>query len=436
MRQGSGAFSATPSKPKKLKTSRNTQPTTSSLKVTDYYDLSLPLPHIPVGGRLKYFKSAWYSLTKDPELITMISKCPISISHSVPSVHSVRDIRMSKSEIKDAQDHIKQLLNKKAIMKSKREEGDFLSNIFLCAKKDGGAHVILNLKNFNKHVEKMHFRMETLQSILHLVTKDCWQTVLDLQDAYLTVPIDPDHAIYLKFTFQGQIYMYIVLPFGYKLAPRIFTKIIKPLVASLHSLGHTVTFYLDDSWQATQSFKSCIHSCKATLNLLKSCGFVPNTKKSKLIPSQIVCVLGTIINSRSMTIYLPSDKERNIINIITNVLRKHHLTIWDLARLIGKLISYTMVCPLGKLYYRSLEKVKICFLQLNNYNWDGNCRLNNDCRLELSWWLENLPNCSAPIVRPNPHMSIHLMLATTVGVVILMAHPLMGISLQLNYHCL
>ena len=46
------------------------------------------------------------------------------------------------------------------------------------------------------------------------------------------------------------------------------------------------------------------------------------------------------------------------------------------------------------------------FLQLNNFDWDCQCRLNDPCKSELTWWLNNLPNCSAPIVRPNPQLSI------------------------------
>ena len=378
----------------------------STDKVTDLFDISVPKPHIPVGGRLKWFKSQWYNLTKDPKLIEMISGCPIRISRPLPSNTSVRDIRMNSKEMSAAREHISELLAKNAVVKSNREEGDFLSNVFLCPKKDGGYRMILNLKEFNKYVDKIHFKMETLQSILHLVTPQCWQTILDLQDAYLTVPVKFAHQIFLKFTFQGQIYMYIVLPFGYTQAPRIFTKIIKPIVARLRSFGITVMFYLDDSWQAGESFNDCLQACKETFRLLTACGFIPNIKKSKLIPSQIVTVLGTVINSLNMTIYLPTEKEKAVLTLIKTCLAKHHISIRQLAQLIGKLISCTAVCPLGKLFYRNLEKVKNRFLQLNHFDWDCQCRLNDACKSELTWWLNNLPNCSAPIVRPNPQLSI------------------------------
>ena len=159
-------------------------------KVNEYpFDISIPKPDIPVAGHLKYFKSNWYKITQDPHLLQMILACPIHVSRPFPSQTSVREIKMSMDENKAARDHIQELLRKKAIVPSDKTDGDFLSNVFLVPKKDGGFRMILNLKQFNKYVEKFHFKMETLQTILHLVSPHSWMTVLDLQDAYLVIPV-------------------------------------------------------------------------------------------------------------------------------------------------------------------------------------------------------------------------------------------------------
>ena len=181
---------------------------------------------------------------------------------------------------------IDKLLAKNAIVESSGEDHDFVSNIFLCPKKDGGFHIILNLKQFNNFAEKKKFKMETLQSILHLVTLNCWMTILDLLDTNLSVPVLPAHSIFLKFMFQGKIYMFKVLRYGYTGALHIFTKLLKPLIAHLYKAGVTVTFYLDDSWQSTVTYNKCFHTCTQTIKLLLSCGFLANMKKSILIPQQ------------------------------------------------------------------------------------------------------------------------------------------------------
>ena len=45
--------------------------------------------------------------------------------------------------------------------------------------------LILNLKKFNNtFVEKSHFKMESIHTVLKLVTPSCWMGSLDLKDAY------------------------------------------------------------------------------------------------------------------------------------------------------------------------------------------------------------------------------------------------------------
>ena len=257
---------------------------------------------------------------------------------------------MNKVEFEAAKIEVDKLLKTNAIVESHREQNDFVSNVFLCPKKDGGYRMILNLKNFNTYAEKVKFKMETLQSILHLVTPGCWMTILDLLDAYLSIPVLPAHRIWLNFIFQGKIYMFKVLPFGYTWVPQIFTKLLKPLIAHLRKCGITVTFYLDDSWQSAATYKGCVYACFTTVQLLLSCGFLPNMKKSILKPQQQITVLGTIVDSITMMVSLPQVKEHTILELLNNALKLHHMSVRHLAKIIGKLISCTAVCPLGKLY--------------------------------------------------------------------------------------
>ena len=195
-----------PTAPKKLKSPPPPQSPTHLQQVKPPFDLCIPKPEIPVGGRLKHFKSQWYNLTKDPKIIQMISGCPIEVLNTLPVNNSVREIKMSKSEMAIAREHIEELLRKHAIIESHREDGDFCSNVFLCPKSNGKYCMVLNLKFFNNFAHKSSFKMETLRSILDCVTKSCWMTILDLQDAFLTVPCLPKDCIYLKFVFDGKIF--------------------------------------------------------------------------------------------------------------------------------------------------------------------------------------------------------------------------------------
>ena len=85
------------------------------------------------------------------------------------------------------------------ITKSEHETGECISPIFIRQKPDGSCKFVLNLKNLNKDMPYIHFKMETLQSVLSLITPGCYLASLDLKDAYYSVPIHPDHTKFLKF---------------------------------------------------------------------------------------------------------------------------------------------------------------------------------------------------------------------------------------------
>ena len=68
--------------------------------------------------------------------------------------------------------------------------------------------------------------METVDSIVKFLKKGQWLASLDLQDAYMHVPVLPAHRAYLRFAFQNVHYQFKVLPFGLMTAPRVFTKVL------------------------------------------------------------------------------------------------------------------------------------------------------------------------------------------------------------------
>ena len=80
------------------------------------------------------------------------------------------------------QDEIEKLGEKQAIQKVNNIQGQIVSNIFVKEKKDGTYRMILNLREMNKMLEKTHFKMETLESAISLMKKECYFTSIDLKD--------------------------------------------------------------------------------------------------------------------------------------------------------------------------------------------------------------------------------------------------------------
>ena len=59
--------------------------------------------------------------------------------------------------------------------------------------------MILNLKEFNRFIVYHHFKMDNIESCVHLMKPGCFMASIDLSDAYFSVMVDRSHQKYLKF---------------------------------------------------------------------------------------------------------------------------------------------------------------------------------------------------------------------------------------------
>ena len=75
--------------------------------------------------------------------------------------------------------------------------------------------------------------MKGLHLLPDLLQQGDWMAKMDLNDAYLQVPIHPDHQSILTFQWEQKWYKFTCLPFGLSSAPRVFTELIKPVVGFL-----------------------------------------------------------------------------------------------------------------------------------------------------------------------------------------------------------
>ena len=144
-------------------------------------------------------------------------------------------------------EEIQALLLKEAIVEVQYTEDCFVSNIFLAPKPNGTFRMIIDLSYLNEFIEKESFKMESLETVKCLIEPHCWMSSIDLKDAYFSLAIHEDYQKFLVFQWKGKFYKYIVLPFGITIAPRVFTKVLKPVFCEMRKLGCTVAPYLDES---------------------------------------------------------------------------------------------------------------------------------------------------------------------------------------------
>ena len=195
-----------------------------------------------------------------------------------------------------------------AIVESQVSPRNFVSQIFLMEKKGGGQRPVITLKNFNHFMKVEHFKMEGLYLLPDLLQSQDWMIKMDLKDAYLQVPIHPDYQHLLTFQWEEETYRFQCLPFSLSAAPRVFTKLLKPVVGFLRQNGCHLIICLDDLLMMHQHKVQLEHITQLTCQLVRGLGLIVNQKKSILTPTQELEFLGFHLCSTTMRLSLPSKK--------------------------------------------------------------------------------------------------------------------------------
>lgn len=242
--------------------------------------VSIPL----VAGRTTLFVQTWRSITQDQWVLNTIQgyriqfvKKPFQHHTPIPPSMSVQDKLAVDGEVKT-------LLTKGAIQVVPDQKRVYISNIFIVPKKGGGLRPVINVKGLNGCTAYHHFKMEDLSLLKNTLAQGDWMGKLDLRDAYFTIPIHQDHCKYLQFKWRDTLCQFTCLPFVLSQSPRVFTKVLRPVIAHLRRKGIRMLIYLDDSLIMNRAKKGLSGDIQVVRDLLQSLGFLirnPNSTPFK-----------------------------------------------------------------------------------------------------------------------------------------------------------
>ena len=265
-----------------------------------------------VGCHVQNFVDKWKQVTSDPWVLKIVEEGLRLKCVSKPPKSGVRTTNLLNIvHMSNILEEVNTLLGKGAIeLVPPGQEGQvFYSTFFIVPKKDGGLRPILNLKPLNVYMEKSHFKMETLRSIIQALHVGDWGSTFDLRDAYLQIPMFPPHRKYLRFCVQGVHYQFRAMPFGITVAPRVFTKLMAAVGGHLRSQQIHIFMYLDDWLDQKSDSKIVTSSIKSnntssgrsridnpfrqmpfsafTDNYLSGCSFQPEQMVSSPLREQV-----------------------------------------------------------------------------------------------------------------------------------------------------
>ena len=335
------------------------------LKAFVMLDLDMSLvamhQHTQVGGRLHHFVLNWERLTRDPWTLSTVRGYQLPLCRWPTARATLTSYTWDHIQEKALEEEISSLVQKEAVVPVWDPQGVVMvSPLFVVPKNGGGWHLIIDLQELNQFLIPPHFKMEGLHMLPSVLQTNMHMVKIDLEDAYLTIPVASKFHPLLAFrNKQGNYFQFTALSFRLCTALYVFTKLTRPVMQFLRNLGINKVIYLDDMLISAMSQDSLRCHLATVLWLLVSLGFIINVPKSVLGPATQIEFLGFSINTTTMSIALPTGKVAEIQKETAHLLQQSSVPTKGLARLVGKLVATRPAIFTAPLHYRALQSVQI-----------------------------------------------------------------------------
>ena len=361
-----------------------------------------------IRGRLRAHLPAWESIGASDFVLNVIShgfKLPFITEPAellLPNHSSALEYSVFVSQA------VQTLLDNGSAVEVDRDQVYICSPLGVVPKKNGKLRLILDLRYLNGHLAKFKFKYEDLHVVAEFLHPKDWFFTFDLKDGYHHVDIYKEHWKFLGFSLQvcgtPRFFTFCSLPFGLSVAPYVFTKLLRPVVAHWRSDGIRISVYLDDGIGACTSQASARSKSTQVHSDLVKLGFLINEDKSDFNPRQHGEHLGFALDLEKGQFSVPSAKVEKVLDLISNILDSPHpVTARHISRLTGSLISMSLALgPIARLRTRHLYA-----LASNASSLSTRLQLPREALDELSFWRENFSSLSSsPIWRPSPKIEV------------------------------
>jgi hypothetical protein len=279
---------------------------------------------------------------------------------------------------------------------------DFESGVFTVSKSDGGHRLCTDYRELNKFAEKQKFQMEGVQEVAEMIQRGDYGMIVDLKDAYLTLGLHPSHRKYCRFRCPKTHarYQWKTVSFGTSEAPKLCTKILRPLIGILKSLGIRCLIYIDDLLLLDQDPLRLARAMAIAMELLQvQVGLQLKLSKGNLYPSQVFTCLGIIWDTTKLSCHIPAKRikalqgtARRLLKISAPMGREstgRSVPTRDLARFVGQVVSTSRAIRPAK---RRLLFIQHALSKaVRKKGWNGQVFLSPNVRRALEWWTSEEP---------------------------------------------
>ena len=215
----------------------------------------------------------------------------------------------------------------------------------------------------NLWIRDLPFTLDTLSDLPRYIEPGHYQTVLDDKSGYDHILLTSRSSTYFGFQWAGWYFCFQTIPFGWKASTYIYHTVGLVATSYIRSMNVPCSQYIDDrhvgQLRLSQTHKSSINPSNFILAeaaayivcfVLIELGYFIGLKKSILIPQLIVPFLGFLSDAVPQAFILPQEKLQKFITLRESILAKKSVSLKNLQKLAGKMISFGLAVPAARLY--------------------------------------------------------------------------------------
>ena len=295
---------------------------------------------------------------------------------------------------------IKALLEQQVIEKAPPQVALYENYLFCITKPNGKLRLILDMKELNKHIKLPKLSMFRYQHSFQACLASNFACRIDLTNAFWHISVHKSYRRYLAFSFDNISYVWKAMPFGLRIAPYLFCKLMYPIINHLRLKYNIYLFYyLDDILLLAPSEELATQQTKIVLEVLAKAGLRVNIEKSVLVPSEEITFLGVTINLKNKTLRPSADNKLSCIQKSKDFINLERAFLVDFQSLIGSLNFTATYVKFGKLKLSPLHRFRPAFSE------DKRKQIPFHLITELEYWTReesylpiDIPNQNLPII--------------------------------------
>ena len=236
----------------------------------------------------------------------------------------------------------------------------------------------------NFWIRDLLFSLDKVSDLPRYVEENHYQTVMDEKSGYDHVLHTDRSQTFFGLAWRGWYFCFRTIPFWWKASAYIYHSISLQATSYARSLGVPCSQYIDDRHPGQLRIKAeyrrdplpsgfTLASAAAYIMsyLLTHLGYFIGLKKSILIPRQVVPVLDLPSDSTKQEFLLPENKKRKFISLRESILQNKTLSLKNIQKLAGKILSLILVVPGARLYtsaiYQAVSRLHFSTREILRY---------------------------------------------------------------------